>query len=59
MFAVNAAAFVFIVTVGTFEAFRFKLASWTSQVGFELAWISTFWILETGELNSTCRSPRC
>ena len=59
LFSTNAAAFVFLVVVGTFEAFRFRIASWTSRVGFELAWISLFWILETGELDSTCHHRGC
>lgn len=58
MFAINAAAFMFIVVVGTFEAFRFKIASWTSRVAFELVWILVFWILEiAGATTFTILSP--
>lgn len=58
MFAINAAAFVFVALVGTFEAFRFKLSSWTSQVRFELTWVSIFWVLETaGATTFTIMSP--
>ncbi|PVG00833.1 hypothetical protein CPB86DRAFT_782400 [Serendipita vermifera] len=47
MFAVNATAFVCLLAVASFEAFKFRLASWTSRIGFELGWMSFFWVLET------------
>lgn len=58
MFAINAAAFVFVALVGTLEAFRFKLSSWTSQARFELTCVSIFWTLETaGATIFTILSP--
>lgn len=47
LFAANNAAFVAIVLVGTFEAFKFGIASWTSRVGVELTWLALCWIVET------------
>lgn len=46
IFAVNATAFFFIAMVGCLEVFKFKIASWTSRVAFELGWMALFWILE-------------
>jgi hypothetical protein len=48
MFAANATALTFTVLVACLEVFKFKVASWTSRVAFEVAWMSIFWILETG-----------
>jgi hypothetical protein len=48
MFAVNAAAFVCLLAAASFEAFKFRIAAWTSRIAFELGWMSLFWVLETG-----------
>ena len=49
MFAVNAGALLFTVMVGCLEVFKFKIASFTSRVSFEVAWMAAFWVLETGQ----------
>lgn len=62
LFAANNAAFVAIVLVGTFEAFKLGIASWTSRVAVELTWLTMFWIVETaGAVTLTIFRPtfRC
>jgi hypothetical protein len=56
MFAANATALLLTVMVGCLEVFKFKIASFTSRVSFEVAWMAAFWILETGQSGgaSTC-----
>jgi hypothetical protein len=49
MFAANAMALLFIVMFGCLEIFKFKIASFTSRVSFEVAWMAGLWILETGQ----------
>jgi hypothetical protein len=49
MFTANAAAVLLTVMVGCLEIFKFKIASFTSRVSFEVAWMAAVWILETGQ----------